>query len=106
MATLEEKTRHRILEVLFLHLPAEEWDVILFGSFARGSAGLHSDIDLAVQGPCALPSAEATRIIDALEESVPSLRDYDLVDLRKAPPALVKRIRKEGVPWNNATKRA
>jgi predicted nucleotidyltransferase len=103
MGSLDNSIRDRILEVLFARLPADAWDVYLFGSFARGTAGRASDVDLAVQGPAPLPPAEAARIVADLEEQVPILRDFDLVDLATAPIALAERIRREGIRWNVTT---
>jgi predicted nucleotidyltransferase len=103
---MEESVRRRILEVVFRRLSPADWDVTLFGSFARGTATPASDIDIALQGPGPLPTAAAERIIADLEESVPMLRDFDLVDLSTANPALKKRVQAEGKSWHRATKTA
>ncbi len=92
--------RDSILAVLFRHLSPSEWDVYLFGSFARGAGEVWSDVDLAVEGPGPLPPATAARIVCDLEAEVPILRDYDLVDLSRAPPELRRRVLEEGVLWH------
>jgi len=103
VASLDDRTRQRILDAVFRHLPRDRWDVLLFGSFARGTADVGSDIDLAVRGPERLRPAVAERIVADLEDTVPMLRDYDLVDLRQAGPALRQRVEQEGIPWHRAT---
>ncbi|BAS28162.1 nucleotidyltransferase family protein [Limnochorda pilosa] len=65
--------------------------VYLFGSLARGWARLTSDIDLAVEGLAADLYLQACARIEA-ETDLP----VDLVDLREAPPSLVRRVHEEG----------
>ncbi|MCB9876057.1 MAG: nucleotidyltransferase domain-containing protein [Planctomycetes bacterium] len=66
----------------------------LFGSQARGTAGPHSDVDLAVLGPTAF---DPVRIFDlGLELGVLARRDVDLIDVRRAPTVLKKEILSEG----------
>jgi predicted nucleotidyltransferase len=97
-----QHVQQKILAVLFRHLSPTEWDVYLFGSFGRGTATMASDIDLAVRGPGPLPPASAARILADLEENVPLLRDFDLVDLATANAALRMSIEREGIPWHLA----
>ncbi len=99
-SSIPSRIRESILAVLFRHLSPSEWEVYLFGSFARGTAGVWSDVDLAVRGPAPLPAAKAARIVFDLESEVPILRDFDLVDLRRAASHLTRRILEEGISWN------
>ncbi len=98
-----DRIREAVLETVFLHLDPACWEVWLFGSFATGRADVASDIDLAVRGPSPLPAATAARILADLEDRVPTLRDFDLVDLRAVPEALRRRVLTEGIPWNRVT---
>jgi predicted nucleotidyltransferase len=105
-ARLNEQVRLQILEVLWRWLSPAEWDVTLFGSFARGTATLGSDIDIALKGPSPLPMATAAQIVADLEEAIPLLRDFDLIDLSRANPALTDRVEAEGESWHRAMKAA
>lgn len=101
-----DSIRDAILRVLLRHLDPARWEVWLFGSFAAGRADRASDIDLAVRGPIPLSPATAARILADLEEQVPTLRDFDLVDLAVAPDALRTRVQSEGILWNRTTRAA
>ena len=103
MGSLNEQVRAKILEVIFRHLRADEWDVYLYGSFARGTADTASDVDLAVRGPRMLAPATAARIVADLEDEVPLLREFDLIDLNQVPGELRAKVLREGIRWNRAT---
>ncbi len=99
-SSIPSRIRESILAVLFRHLSPSDWEVHLFGSFARGTAGVWSDVDLAVLGPGPLPAAKAARIVCDLESEVPILRDFDLVDMNRVSPDLTRRILEEGISWH------
>jgi len=65
--------------------------IVLFGSTAKGTAGRHSDIDLACEG---IPPDQFFKALGELlsttEESI------DLVDIREAKGTLRSRIEREG----------
>ena len=50
-------------------------EVILFGSWAKGTAGEHSDIDIAVTG-----GKDIEELREDIE-SIPTLRSFDIVDI-------------------------
>jgi predicted nucleotidyltransferase len=64
----------------------------LFGSAARGTARPSSDVDVAV---LAYPGVDLDELAAALEKA--SERHVDLVDLRVAPPLLLREIVRDGI---------
>lgn len=72
--------------------------VWLFGSCARGDVRQHSDIDIAILPRDELPAGFFAALAADIEES-PIPYDVDVVDLRRADPALVEEVRREGVKW-------
>ncbi len=74
--------------------------VWLFGSCARGEPRQHSDIDIAILPRDELPSGFFGELEADIEESTIPY-DVDLVDLRRADPALVDEVRREGVKWRD-----
>jgi len=90
-----EEARRIILEKL-QGIPAE---VYLFGSWARGEARRHSDIDVAIAASEPLPAGLLLEMTEALEASE-ILYPVDLVDLNAAASALRKRVLAEGIAWS------
>jgi uncharacterized protein len=86
--------RRIVLDALGEH-DATVW---LFGSCARDDARQHSDIDIAIMPRDDLPAGFFAELAANIEES-PIPYDVDLVDLRRADPALVDEVRREGVKW-------
>jgi len=70
--------------------------LILFGSYADGSAGPRSDLDLAVKAPGALPLAAWARFEELLEESELPFR-VDVVDYHRVREPFRDVIDSEGV---------
>lgn len=71
---------------------------LVFGSSARGSQSVHSDLDVALglaRGAC-LSTAELGALASQLEAAVG--RSVDLVLLDDAPPGLAYRIFRDGLP--------
>lgn len=73
--------------------------VYLFGSWARGEATPLSDIDVAIEPYTSLPPGTLARLRERLEESHVPYR-VDVVDLRRADPALRRRVLAEGIQWS------
>lgn len=73
-------------------------DAWLFGSRAWGGARAASDLDVALDGHGRPVPEVASRVREALEES---LIPYtcDVVDLAEAAPALAEAVRRRGVRW-------
>jgi len=74
--------------------------VWLFGSCARDHAVQHSDIDVAILSRDELPLGLFAELEADIEESTIPY-DVDLVDLRRADPALIAEVRREGVKWRD-----
>jgi len=88
------KTIQELKQFLLASFPDEH--IYLFGSRARGDAGVHSDIDIAIEGDATL-SKRLSQIRFTIEESLIPYK-VDLVELSKAP-YLKNIIRKEGILW-------
>jgi predicted nucleotidyltransferase len=89
-----EELRQMVLAALGDH-DAEVW---LFGSCARGEVMQHSDIDIAILPRDELSSDFFSDLVERIEESsIPY--HVDVVDLRRAAPALIDEVRREGVKW-------
>ena len=95
-------TRERAIEELrrmvLAALGENDAAVWLFGSCARGDVLQHSDIDIAILPRDALPAGFFGELQTDIEESAIPY-DVDLVDLRRADPALLDEVRREGVQW-------
>jgi predicted nucleotidyltransferase len=89
-----EELRRMVLDALG-NRDAEVW---LFGSCARDETRQHSDIDIAILARDELPSAFFAALAGDIEDS-DIIYDVDIVDLRRAEPALVDEVRREGVRW-------
>ncbi|HEV2426567.1 MAG TPA: nucleotidyltransferase domain-containing protein [Terriglobia bacterium] len=71
------------VKIIRRHLPAREFEIVLFGSWVRGNAHATSDIDLGLAGPNPVDDLILSRIKREIE-SIPTLRRIDIVDLSKA----------------------
>lgn len=71
--------------------------VILFGSWAEGTAVPRSDLDIAFDAGRALAIGEKVQLEWLLEDEIKTLRKIDLVDLNRAPERLAENIRKKGL---------
>jgi uncharacterized protein len=89
-----EELRQMVLDALGDY-QAEVW---LFGSCARDEVRQHSDVDIGILPRDELPSNFFAELAADIEES-PIPYDVDVVDLRRAAPALVEEVRREGVKW-------
>ncbi len=75
-----EEIIQEALGIIRRHLPDKEFKVLLFGSWAKGSADPTSDIDLAILGPRALDDFLLLRVREEIA-GIPTLRRIDVVDL-------------------------
>jgi uncharacterized protein len=91
-----EELRRMVLDALG-DRGAEVW---LFGSCVRGDERQHSDIDIAILPRDDLSTGFFANLSADIEDSLIPY-DVDLVDLRRADPALVEEVRREGVRWRD-----
>jgi predicted nucleotidyltransferase len=61
------------------------YGVLLFGSWASGSAGERSDIDIGIVGPTPVDASVLCDIRDAVEK-LPTIYTIDIVDLQRVGP--------------------
>jgi predicted nucleotidyltransferase len=103
-------TREALIDALRTHFARPEaraWVgvAVLFGSFARGEANEHSDVDVGILPGSHLPSlAEELALEDALSRAVG--REVDLVRLDDADTILRRRVAHEGVVLAEETRGA
>ena len=71
-------------------LPAG-YRVVLFGSWAKGTATPRSDLDIAIDGPQAIERTLWTKILNIIEE-LPTLRKIDCVDTHQVGERLRQEI--------------
>lgn len=89
------KTIEELKTFLLASFPDEH--IYLFGSRARGDAGMYSDIDIAIDSKKSL-AALLSKVRFSIEESLIPYK-VDLVELSKAP-YLKSIVKKEGIAWH------
>ncbi|GGB36086.1 nucleotidyltransferase domain-containing protein [Virgibacillus dakarensis] len=77
-------------------------NVYLFGSWARMEEKRTSDIDVALQSQEEIPTIKLVELRERIEESTLPYR-VDLVDLSKANPDIVKKVKREGIQWKDCS---
>jgi predicted nucleotidyltransferase len=60
----KEEVIREAVNIIRRHLPGRKFEIVLFGSWARGNAQQNSDIDLSVVGPEPLNDMTLFRIVD------------------------------------------
>jgi predicted nucleotidyltransferase len=68
-----------------------------FGSWVRGTARLHSDIDLAISSPSGVDPTDYGRLIAWVTEDLPTLYTIDLINLGEVSEDFRIRILQEGI---------
>ncbi len=82
--------------VLARQLDARHYRAWIIGSEATGTAQPGADLDIAFEGPASLDLAALARLRDALED-LPTLRSFDLVDLRRTTEAFRREALREAI---------
>lgn len=88
-----------IMGIVSKFLNPKQYRVFYFGSRVTGKADEHSDIDIGIEGPKAIP----LQIISQIKESVsniPTLYTIDLVDFHTVPSDFAQ-IAKEKIEYLN-----
>jgi len=85
-------------EIILKHLQSFQVGIYLFGSKARGTVDLYSDIDIALLLEETLPAERLAELKEKLEESN-ILRQIDVADLSEAFDAFRQKVMKEGILW-------
>ncbi len=62
------------------HLLGQGITVIWFGSWPKGTAGPHADIDIAIDAADAIPLQQMAALQDAIDD-IATLHEIDLIDL-------------------------
>ena len=88
----EEEILSKAVMIISSHLP--DAAVYLFGSRASGKARENSDFDLAVEWK--VPFSVIAKIREKLEE-LPTLKSFDLVDLKLCSDEFARSVKKKGV---------
>jgi predicted nucleotidyltransferase len=98
VGTVADTAIEEVRRIVLGCLRGRDATVVFFGSRASGSAGVASDIDVAVLPRRPLPIGLLSRIREALEESHVPYR-VDVVDLSLVDPGFRKRVLETGVIW-------
>lgn len=93
---LKQEYKNLILKAIDYHFPTAK--VILFGSRARGTNDLGSDVDLALDIGTPIQLGEMARTRVTLE-NLPLVLDIDIVDMHNIPDELKEIIAHEGIVW-------
>ena len=97
-AATRARALERVREITLQVLANRDVRVYLFGSSVTGRLHRSSDIDVAIDPLCVLPSALLAELRERLEESeVPY--DVDIVDLSAATPEIRASVEQEGLLW-------
>lgn len=72
-----------VVGIIRRYLTREEFEIVLFGSWARGDAQESSDIDIGLVGQRPVDDMVLLRIKEEIK-GVPTLRRTDVVDLNKS----------------------
>src|SRR5689334_22239655 len=98
MNAVRERAIRELRRMVLDALGDRQAEIWLFGSCARGDVRQHSDIDIAILPRDPLPAGFFAELAADIEDS-PIPYDVDLVDLRRADPALAEEVRREGIKW-------
>lgn len=78
-------------------------NVYLFGSWARGEEKRTSDIDVGILPNEELSTAKWVELLDRIEESLVPY-NVDMVDLSRANPVILEKVKREGIVWKDCSK--
>jgi len=91
------KTKNFIIETIKKALKKESlYQIILFGSYAKGEEHENSDIDIAIQTPNPLDPALWSLIKESFEESN-IIQEVDVIDYQRVHASFKKKIDEQGI---------
>lgn len=86
-----------LLRTIRKFFPKEQYELLLFGSYARGAARESSDIDIAIKGGDKIPAGRWQMLESEFEESS-FPKKVDLVDYYRVSDDFRKIIDRDGQP--------
>lgn len=86
---------NEITQIIRKYLAKDDYKIYLFGSWARGDAGLTSDIDIGILGKEKVYFDIMSRILRE-KEAISTLRSIDMVDLNTKSEDFRNKALKEG----------
>lgn len=78
------------------HILGPGIEVFWFGSWSKGTARPHADIDIAIAAAEAIPLQKMTALQDAIDD-IPTLHEIDLVDLHTVGETFGQEILRHGI---------
>ncbi|MEW6684768.1 MAG: nucleotidyltransferase domain-containing protein [Candidatus Edwardsbacteria bacterium] len=95
-----EKIKERIISIFDKYF-GEDYILFIFGSFAKNTQDIASDIDLAIYSKEIIPASVIAQVREELENKVPTLRSIDLINLSDGnlDKKLLANILKDGLIW-------
>ena len=83
-----------VVKIIAKYLPDSR--VYLFGSRARGTAKPYSDFDIAIEWKEKIHLSTMAKIREELDK-LPTLKSFDLIDLKRVSSNFIETVRKTGV---------
>jgi type I restriction enzyme S subunit len=83
-----------VVKIVAKYLPDAR--VYLFGSRAKGTAKPYSDFDIAIEWKEKIPLHTMAKIREELDK-LPTLKSFDLIDLKRVSGDFIETVRKTGV---------
>ncbi len=90
------KYKDAIIKIVEIFFPTAK--IYLFGSYARGTNRIGSDIDIALDVGRPLSFVEINKVA-RLMDALPMSQRVDIVDLTVVPENMRKEILENGKPW-------
>ncbi len=90
----EKEIPRKAAEIIIKYLPDAK--VYLFGSRARGTAKPYSDFDIAIEWKEKIHLSTMAKIREELDK-LPTLKSFDLIDLKRVSGNFIETVRKTGV---------
>ena len=90
----EKEIPQKAAEIIIKYLPDAK--VYLFGSRAKGTAKPYSDFDIAIEWKEKIPLHTMAKIREELDK-LPTLKSFDLIDLKRVSGNFIETVRKTGV---------